>query len=159
MKKTPIESSRLHLALNITNMDASIAFYTALFETKPSKVRPGYAKFEVSTPPLNLTLNEATQVAGNHINHLGIEVRLPSMVMGQADRLRQLGMDILLEENTTCCYAIQDKVWVKDPDGHAWETFVVLKDTEEKNDADRPAACCSPTQKEGAVCCENNLPL
>ena len=108
----------------------------------------------MTKPPLNLTLNETTQVTGNSLNHLGIEVRLSSDVRDQADRLKQLGLDTLLEETTTCCYAIQDKVWVKDPDGNAWETFVVLQDTEEKYDPNKRAACGSPTHGVAAICCE-----
>jgi len=154
MEKTNFESSRVHLALNTGHIAASVAFYTALFEIKPSKVKPGYAKFEMTKPPLNLTLNQTTQVTGNSINHLGIEVRLSSDVMKQSARLKQLGLDTVLEEKTTCCYANQDKVWVKDPDGNAWETFVVLQDTEEKYDPNQPAACCSPTPGITAVCCE-----
>ena len=107
--------------------------------------------FEVTTPPLNLTLNKTTQVTGNSINHMGIEVRLSSDVRKPAERLKHLGLDTEVEETTTCCHAIQDKVWIKDPDGNAWETCVVLQDTEEKYDAKKRTACCSPTEGVEAV--------
>ncbi len=138
-------TSRLHLALNTQKMDQSIEFYTALFNVAPSKVKPGYAKFEVAQPPLNLTLNESTQVTGNRINHLGIEVKSGGGVQDQLARLKKLGLDTSIEEDTTCCYAKQDKVWVTDPDGNAWETFFVFEDSEVRNDTD--STCCLSPNK------------
>ncbi len=138
-------TSRLHLALNTQKMDQSIEFYTALFNVAPSKVKPGYAKFEVAQPPLNLTLNESTQVTGNRINHLGIEVKSGGGVQDQLARLKKLGLDTSIEEDTTCCYAKQDKVWVTDPDGNAWETFFVFEDSEVRNDTDS-TCCLSPNE-------------
>ncbi len=146
MKKTFKGPSRLHLALNIRQLDPSVKFYEALFNLKASKVKPGYAKFEVADPPVNLTLNETDQVTGNRVSHLGVEVKTGKDVRRQAERLKQLGLETEIEESTTCCYARQDKVWVTDPDGNSWETFVVYEDSDLKTDSPRlhpEKDCCS----------------
>ena len=145
MKKTFEESSRLHLALNTRYFEESIKFYEALFDVKPSKIKPGYAKFEVKTPPLNLTLNLAEEVTGNRLNHLGIEVKAVGDVNQQNERLKKLGMETLSENTTVCCYANQDKVWVKDPDGNAWETFFVFNTSEKRDESGQSRTCCAPT--------------
>jgi hypothetical protein len=154
MKRTFKEPSRLHLALNTVHFDKSVEFYKALFNTEPSKVKPGYAKFEVESPPVNLTLNESDQVSGNQINHLGIEIKTSKGVKDQLERFKILGLETRMEEYTTCCFAIQDKVWVTDPDGNAWETFVVFEDSELMKDPDSESTCCvSPTDTTHASCC------
>ncbi|MBT5027222.1 MAG: glyoxalase/bleomycin resistance/dioxygenase family protein [Nitrospinaceae bacterium] len=154
MKRTFKETSRLHLAINTNQFDKSIEFYEALFNIKPSKVKSGYAKFDVENPPINLTLNEASQVSGNQINHLGIEIKVSQGVKNQLERLEALGLETRLEENTTCCFAKQDKVWVTDPDGNAWETFVVLEDSELRKDQNSDSSCCIPsTETTNAGCC------
>jgi len=145
MKKTFEEPSRLHLALNTKHFEESIEFYKALFNTDPSKKEPGYAKFEVKSPPLNLTLNFSKEVTGNRLNHLGIEVKVKGDVRQQNERLKKLGLETLSEKSTVCCYAVQDKVWVKDPDGNAWETFFVFNDSEERDKSRSSTACCAPT--------------
>ena len=135
---------RIHLALNTQHFPESIEFYKALLGVEPSKLKPGYAKFEPETPALNLTLNETEQVAGNRINHLGIQVGTKEDVARQQKRLNMLGFKTTVEEGTTCCYAVQDKVWVQDPDVNAWETFVVFEDSNLER-IERPAkkaACC-----------------
>jgi len=135
---------RIHLALNTQHFRESIEFYKALLGVEPTKLKPGYAKFEPETPALNLTLNETRQVAGNHINHLGIQVRTKADVVRQKKRLKTLGLDTLVEEGTTCCYALQDKVWTTDPDGNAWETFLVIEDSdpERVEIQEKKTACC-----------------
>ena len=146
MKKTFKGPSRLHLALNIHQLDPSVKFYEALFDLKASKVKPGYAKFEVADPPVNLTLNETDRVTGNRVSHLGVEVKTGKAVRRQAERLKQLGLETEIEDSTICCYARQDKVWVTDPDGNSWETFVVYEDSELKIDPARlqpEEGCCS----------------
>ena len=154
MKRTFKESSRLHLALNTRHFDKSIEFYEALFNTKPSKVKPGYAKFEVESPPVNLTLNESDQVSGNRINHLGIEIKTRKGVKDQLERFKVLGLETRLEENTTCCFAVQDKVWITDPDDNAWETFVVFEDSDLRRDHSTDPACCvSPDETKQSGCC------
>ena len=139
------ERSRLHLALNTKHFQKSIKFYEALFNREPSKIKPGYAKFEVQNPPLNFTLNSADEVAGNQINHLGVEVKVTGDVSKQNERLKLLGMETISEESTVCCYANQDKVWVTDPDGNSWETFVVLNDSEERVSGEPSKVCCAST--------------
>ena len=106
-------------------------FYRALFGVEPAKLRPGYAKFDVDDPPLNLALTQVEQVAGNRTSHFGVQVALRGEVQQQAERLQALGLATRMEEDTVCCYSRQDKAWVSDPDGNAWEIFVVLEDAEE----------------------------
>ena len=135
---------RVHVALNTSHFQESLEFYEALLGTKPSKLKPGYAKFEPHTPALNLTLNAATGVGGNQINHFGIEVHSSHDVWRQKDRFQALGLKTLTEEATTCCYALQDKVWIQDPDGNSWEVFFVLDDSPPER-VEAPAttsACC-----------------
>jgi catechol 2,3-dioxygenase-like lactoylglutathione lyase family enzyme len=135
---------RIHLALNTNHFQESLEFYEALLGVRPSKIKPGYAKFEPDTPALNLTLNETRKVTGNRINHLGIQVHTKAAVSQQRERLTALGFNTLVEEGTTCCYALQDKVWARDPDGNAWETFIVLEDSDlERVDLpEKKTACC-----------------
>lgn len=152
--KSDLNSSRIHVALNTRNLEATIKFYTALLGINPAKVKPGFAKYSVAHPPLNLTLHETPEVKGNGINHFGIEVRLSTEVMKQAERLHDLGLDIRLEENINCCYATQDKVWVKDPDGNAWETFFVAENTEDFYDRHQPSTCQAATPGIVPNCCE-----
>lgn len=142
----------MHLALNTRHFGKSVGFYEILFNVKPSKIKPGYAKFEVQNPHLNLTLNEAKQVKGNSLNHLGIEVKNEGTVLQQNERLKKLGLKTLFNESTNCCYALQDKVWVKDPDGNSWETFVVLGDTDDKGGSKESVACCNATDEPGPSC-------
>ena len=154
MKRTFKGTSRLHLALNTNQLDKSIEFYESLFDIKPSKVKLGYAKFNVDNPPINLTLNEANRVSGNQINHLGIEIKTRKGVKNQLERLKALGLITRIEENTICCFAKQDKVWVTDPDGNAWETFVVLEDSNLRKDQDSDSSCCIPSaEPTNAGCC------
>ena len=153
MKKTFKGSSRLHLALNTNLLEKSIEFYEALFNIKPVKIKPGYAKFEVEEPQINLTLNEASEVSGNQLNHLGIEVKSSGSVKEQLLRLKKLGLETLFEENTSCCYADQDKVWVNDPNGNSWETFFVFKDSEHRSDPASDSTCCVDTRDSVNSCC------
>ena len=152
MGRTFQTPSRIHLALNTNHFVEAVAFYEVLLNTKPTKVKPGYAKFEVENPPLNLTLNESADVGGNQLNHLGIEVKVADAVQQQSERLQEIGLETLVEEATTCCYAVQDKVWVKDPDGNAWETFVVFEDSQIKQEPKIPKDCCSGSGKASQSC-------
>lgn len=136
---------RVQLALNVRDVDEAVDFYSALFDTPPAKRRPGYANFEVATPPLKLVLIEAEE--GGTLNHLGVEVGDTTAVAAAADRLRSGGLATLAQDATDCCYAVQDKVWVTDPDGAPWEWYTVLADstTEEFEASTIPAAstsCC-----------------
>ncbi|MEZ0342141.1 ArsI/CadI family heavy metal resistance metalloenzyme [Mycobacterium sp. pV006] len=121
--------SRIQLALNVDDLDASIAFYTTLFGTEPAKVKPGYANFAVSEPPLKLVLIE-NPGRGGSVNHLGVEVDSSDTVHSEIARLSGAGLFTEEEMNTTCCFATQDKVWVTAPDGEKWEVYTKLGDAE-----------------------------
>jgi catechol 2,3-dioxygenase-like lactoylglutathione lyase family enzyme len=134
--------SRVQLALNVTDIDAAVAFYAALFGTEPAKRRPGYANFAIAEPPLKLVLIESAEARGSGVagalNHLGVEVESPEEVRAATRRLSSEGLAPEVEESTTCCYAVQDKAWVRDPDGAAWEVYTVLADA-----PDEPGLGCS----------------
>ncbi|HXV61364.1 MAG TPA: ArsI/CadI family heavy metal resistance metalloenzyme [Vicinamibacteria bacterium] len=118
---------KTHLALNTAAFDRSVDFYRRFFGSEPVKLKPGYAKFELEEPGLNFTLNASVQplTRPGAVNHLGIEVSSAEDVQAAAKRLREAGFETLEEPDVECCYAIQDKVWVTDPNGHRWEVFVV----------------------------------
>ena len=136
--------SRLQLALNVANLDEAIAFYSKFFDTEPVKVRPGYANFAIAQPPLKLVLFEGAGEPGS-INHLGVEVESPDEVTAATARLAGEGFATDIEEQTTCCYAVQDKVWVDGPDGARWEVYTVLADADAANDSGTDDLCCAPT--------------
>ena len=117
--------SRLQLALNVSNLDQAVDFYEALFQTAPAKRREGYANFAISDPPLKLVLFEGK---GATLNHLGVEVESTVEVEQATSRLVDAGLATDERRGETCCYATQDKVWVADPDGAAWEVYAVLAD-------------------------------
>lgn len=121
---------RPHLALNVTDVERSIPFYEALFGTAPEKVRPGYAKFSVADPALNFTLNQNEAAGLGAFNHAGIQVATTDDVLAARERLVAAGLAAFDEMDTTCCYARQDKIWVRDPDGTPWEVFATHEDTE-----------------------------
>lgn len=112
--------SRIHMGLAVARLERSVAFYFALFGQGPTKRRPGYAKFEVAEPPMNLAINEVGGPTGpnNAVAHFGIQVKSTAAVAKVADRLRAAGLEITVEDNVTCCYAAQSKVWATDPDGN-----------------------------------------
>jgi catechol 2,3-dioxygenase-like lactoylglutathione lyase family enzyme len=121
--------SRVQLALNVSNIDEAVAFYSKLFQTEPAKLRPGYANFAVEAPPLKLVLIENAAAAGS-LNHLGVEVFTTGEVTAAQARLADAGLATVTEEDVSCCFARQDKVWVDDPDGAPWEIYTVLGDAE-----------------------------
>ena len=121
--------SRVQLALNVSDLDSAIGFYSKLFATAPAKVRPGYANFAVADPPLKLVLFEGGGAPGS-INHLGVEVEEAAKVGEATARLSQQGLATATEDEVSCCYAVQDKVWVEGPDGESWEVYTVLADAE-----------------------------
>ncbi len=131
--------SRIQLALNVENLDEAIDFYSKLFASNPAKVRPGYANFAIDEPPLKLVLIEGGGDPGT-INHLGVEVATTEEVTAATARLSGEGMDTLVEDQTSCCFAVQDKVWVDSPDGSAWEIYTVLADAETMGGGER---CCT----------------
>ncbi|PMB46105.1 glyoxalase/bleomycin resistance/extradiol dioxygenase family protein [Fischerella thermalis CCMEE 5205] len=119
---------RLQLALNVSNIDTAVDFYSKLFGTEPAKRRPGYANFAIAEPPLKLVLFENPSATGK-LNHLGIEVESSAQVEQASNRFQQANLTLRSENHTTCCYALQDKIWVTDPDGDEWEVYTVLKDS------------------------------
>ena len=123
-----VQALKAHLALNVHNVERSIAFYQKLLGIEPSKVRTGYAKFDVQNPPLNLTLNENKFGERGALSHLGIQVSSTNDVLAMREQWVDAGLLTRDEMQTSCCYALQDKTWVKDPDGNEWEVFVVLED-------------------------------
>jgi catechol 2,3-dioxygenase-like lactoylglutathione lyase family enzyme len=120
---------RLQLALNVRNLDEAVDFYTKLFDTPPHKRKPGYANFAIDRPPLKLVLFENPEAA-ERINHLGVEVFDDADVHLATDRLKAAGMQHLVEDESTCCYAKQNKVWAREPEGLRWEWYRVLEDSE-----------------------------
>jgi catechol 2,3-dioxygenase-like lactoylglutathione lyase family enzyme len=151
MPTETVVALKAHLAIHVRNVARSIEFYRKLFGTEPSKVRRGYAKFDVQNPPLNFTLNEASFDGPGALSHMGIQVASTADVLGVRQRWADSGLVTRDEMRTDCCYATQDKTWVRDPDGNEWEVFVVLKDNLPEKEAE-PAgtgccapACCSPT--------------
>jgi catechol 2,3-dioxygenase-like lactoylglutathione lyase family enzyme len=158
-----VDALKAHLALNVHNVEQSIEFYKKMLGIEPSKVRTGYAKFDVQNPPLNLTLNEHLFTGGGALSHLGIQVASTGDVLRTRERWADAGLVTRDEMQTSCCYAVQDKTWVRDPDGNEWEVFVVLQDNlaesapcecgakvdEAASESTAPTAiasgCCAPT--------------
>jgi catechol 2,3-dioxygenase-like lactoylglutathione lyase family enzyme len=141
--------SRLQLALNVSDMDAAVEFYSKLFAIEPAKRRPGYANFAVANPPLKLVLIEGRGDRGHGVvgalNHLGVEVETPDEVRAATARLRDEGLDPEVQESATCCYALQDKAWVDDPDGAPWEVYTVLADAPDESQLRCSTEACAPT--------------
>jgi catechol 2,3-dioxygenase-like lactoylglutathione lyase family enzyme len=134
---------RPHLALTVSDVERSIPFYEALLGVEPAKVRDGYAKFEVTDPALNLTLNRGDRgEALGAFNHAGIQVETTDDVLAARLRLQKDGLATFDEMDTTCCYAKQDKIWVHDPDGTPWEIFTVLDDAPVAGEPTEKVACC-----------------
>ena len=143
---------RLQLALNVTDLDKAIDFYSKMFGVPVAKRKPGYANFAVESPPLKLVLFENPK-ATERLNHLGVEVFDDAQVTQATERLKTEGLSHLVEDETTCCYAKQNKVWAKEPDGMRWEWYHVLSDTDEfgREAPDVPAAAPAATTERS--CC------
>ncbi len=131
-----------HVSLNVANIDAAVAFYEKLFDVPATKRRPGYAKFDLREPALNLSMVEAPR-SGVNASHFGIQVASTDDVTLASQRFQRNGLPTFSEQNTSCCYAVQDKVWVEDPDGNMWEVFVVKGDSPAMRDG-ADGACCTP---------------
>ena len=138
--------SRVQLALNVANIDEAVAFYSKLFHAEPAKRRPGYANFAIENPPLKLVLIETADARGSGVagalNHLGVEVESPEMVVSATAQFMADGLTTDVQDQTTCCYAVQDKVWVDDPDGVPWEIYTVLADAPDDTSLVANAGCC-----------------
>jgi catechol 2,3-dioxygenase-like lactoylglutathione lyase family enzyme len=147
--------SRVQLALNVSDLDAAIEFYSKLFGAAPAKRHPDYANFSIADPPLKLVLiGKSDERAGGitgALNHLGVEVETPEEVATISVRLSGDGLETSEEAGTTCCYAVQDKVWVEDPDGAPWEVYTVLTDAPVESGISGDGTCC-PVE-DSAPCC------
>ena len=140
-------TSRVHIAINVSQVERSLPFYRVLFGQEPTKLRPGYAKFEVAEPPVNFTLNEnpAVKISEGTLSHMGIQVKSTGEVLAAKQRFIDSGLATFEEDQVTCCYAVQDKVWVTDPDGNRWEVFVVTQ-------ADTPVHSIKQDEVESCAC-------
>ncbi len=140
--------SRVQLALNVADIDEAVAFYSKLFGAEPAKRRPGYANFAIVDPPLKLVLIEDANQTPGSLNHLGVEVGSTDEVAAAQARLAGEGLATAVEEQTACCYAVQDKVWVDGPGGEPWEIYTVLADDDTpagqlRSAAPGESACCA----------------
>ena len=147
---TEVTALKVHLAINVKNVERSLDFYKKMFGIEPSKVRQGYAKFDVNNPPLNFTLNEVPFAERGALSHMGMQVGSIDDVLAVRERWFAEGLVTRDEMNTDCCHAVQDKTWVRDPDGNEWEVFVVKQDNLPEKAAESAEACCAPS------CCAPN---
>jgi catechol 2,3-dioxygenase-like lactoylglutathione lyase family enzyme len=138
-----VGSRKAHVAIHVKNVQASIEFYRKLFGIEPSKVRTGYAKFDVANPPLNFALNEGSVNGQGMLSHMGIQVGSTAEVMAMRQKWQEQGLVPRDEMQTECCYALQDKSWVRDPDGNEWEVFAVLEDHLPEKAAVAKTCCAS----------------
>ncbi len=147
--------SRVQLALNVSNIDAAVEFYSKLFGSQPAKRRPGYANFAIAEPALKLVLIENPTARGagvaGALNHLGVEVETPDEVRAATRRLTAEGLGPDVQESTTCCYAVQDKAWVSDPDGAPWEVYTVLADAPVEAGLAGDGSCCAGSEDDELV--------
>ncbi|WP_033291245.1 ArsI/CadI family heavy metal resistance metalloenzyme [Amycolatopsis jejuensis] len=134
--------SRIQLALRVGDLEGSIAFYAKLFGTEPAKLRPGYANFAIAEPALKLVLLEGEPGQATVMDHLGVEVESTEEVSAASARLTGEGLETLPENDTTCCYAVQDKVWVHGPGQEPWEVYTVKADSRTFGPA-QSEGCCS----------------
>lgn len=122
---------KIHISIRVKNLEESLQFYRAFLGAEPHKVRPGYANFDLINPPLKLALNQMEYEGDGSLDHLGFVVDSRAEVAAARQRLMDAGLTTFSEEEVSCCYATQDKVWATDPDGHAWEIYVLLDDAAE----------------------------
>ncbi|MFH9613869.1 ArsI/CadI family heavy metal resistance metalloenzyme [Streptomyces pratensis] len=140
--------SRIQLALRVPDLQASIAFYSKLFATEPAKLREGYANFAITDPPLKLVLVQGTPDTDTRMDHLGVEVDTTDEVHSATSRLQDEGLATDVENDTTCCYALQDKVWVHGPGQEPWEVYVVKADADSMVEQKSGTCCAGPAVTE-----------
>ena len=141
---------KLHVSLDVANVEASVRFYSALFNAAPTKLRPGYAKFDIEQPAINLTMQQIERCCLQGLSHMGIRVESNAEIESYKSRLMAAGMAVEDEMNTTCCHAVQDKIWVNDPTGYRWEVYVFKGDVEERG-APKSSIGCACSAEVG--CC------
>src|SRR5262249_38221850 len=143
----PVEVLKHHVSINVRNVERSVAFYRQMLGIEPSKVRTGYAKFDVQNPPLNLALNEVPGLENaGALSHLGFQVGSTDDVLAIRKQWADAGLITRDEMDTNCCYANQNKTWVADPDGNEWEAFVVLRDNLPEESTTSAACCVNPSR-------------
>ncbi|OEJ23429.1 glyoxalase [Streptomyces agglomeratus] len=140
--------SRVQLALRVPDLAKSVAFYTKLFGTEPAKLRDGYANFAIAEPPLKLVLIEGAEGEDTRMDHLGVEVGSTEAVHAATTRLSQEGLATTEEHDTSCCYAVQDKVWVHGPGREPWEVYVVKADADALTKQNNSTCCTTPAGAE-----------
>jgi catechol 2,3-dioxygenase-like lactoylglutathione lyase family enzyme len=145
--------SRVQLALRVADLEGSIAFYSKLFGAEPAKRRPGYANFAIAEPPLKLVLLEGDTGEATRMDHLGVEVEETDQVTAAAQRLKDAGLATFEENDTSCCYALQDKVWVHGPGQEPWEVYTVKADADTlgKSQDGLPEAACRTDAQQGTA--------
>ena len=149
--------SRVQLALRVADLEAAVGFYSRLFDTQPAKRRPGYANFAIAEPPLKLVLLESAAGEPTRMDHLSVEVASTDDVAAATNRLADAGLATRIEDDTTCCYAVQDKVWVTGPGGEPWEVYTVKADARpdlegktavELSEVAGDGTCCTPERSD-----------
>ncbi len=136
---------KTHISLNVKDIEKSVEFYKRMFGVEPMKLKPNYAKFDIANPPLNFAMNQRSFETGGSLSHLGLQVETTEDVLAMRQRWIESNLLTFDEMQTDCCYALQDKTWVTDPDGNSWEVFSVLENTEgEKHEV---STCCIPVEK------------
>lgn len=151
-----LQPRRMHIALDVTDLEQSVSFYRAFFDSEPVKRKPRYAKFTLDNPPLALALLEAGQRKGRgQLNHLGIQVASSATVQDAISRLEKVGLASKVEREVDCCYARQDKVWAQDPDGNRWEVYTVLADADQltSSSSEQATSDDDPSRDSAAACC------
>lgn len=143
MSLQSVIARKAHVAIHVKHVAASIEFYRKLFGIEPNKVRSGYAKFDVANPPINFTLNEAAGAQQGALSHLGIQVESTADVLAVRQGWQEKGLLTRDEMKTECCFALQDKAWVRDPDGNEWEVFAVLEDNLPEKPVSAKTCCAS----------------
>jgi catechol 2,3-dioxygenase-like lactoylglutathione lyase family enzyme len=148
---------KLHVSLDVDNIEESVRFYSLLFNTQPTKLKPGYAKFDLENPAVNLTMQEAAHCCLQGLSHMGIRVDSTADVLAYRERLAKAGLKIDDEMETVCCHALQDKIWLRDPSGYRWEIYVFKGDIEERErrpqGAEVNCVCGSAEEQSAAKCC------
>lgn len=145
---------KTHLSLNVKDVEKSARWYEVFFGVSAHKRRPGYANFDLEQPALKLALQEKDAGTGGPLNHLGILVPSTAEVLAAKLRLEEAGLVTFSEENVTCCYAKQDKIWVRDPDGNAWEVYALLDDMQDEDIHEHVGEACCADPK-GSACCDD----
>ena len=142
-------NSKVHVSLDVKNLEQSVNYYSVLFNMAPTKLKPGYAKFDVADPSINLTLGETKAPSVTGPNHMGIRVNTLDEVIAAKGRLEKAGFTTMDEMGTTCCYAVQDKIWSSDPNGNRWEVYIFKGDAESFGAPPKQNEACTP----GGACC------